>query len=92
MRHGAGPGRTREDHLDVAAQPLAALAAARHVRELAELVGSDGAQRRWTGSTSRLATAFEREFMDQGQNEDRSPRPRAWAAPGGCWGPCRETS
>ena len=40
MRHGAGPGRTRDDHLDVAAQILAALADARRARELAELVGS----------------------------------------------------
>ena len=39
MRHGAGPGRTRADHLDVAAQLLAALARARQVRELADLVG-----------------------------------------------------
>ncbi|WP_127361144.1 V-type ATP synthase subunit B [Actinacidiphila soli] len=39
MRKGAGPGRTRPDHLDVAAQMLAALARARQVRELADLVG-----------------------------------------------------
>ena len=29
MRKGAGPGRTREDHFDVAAQILASLARAR---------------------------------------------------------------
>ena len=40
MRHGAGPGRTREDHLDLAAQLLAGLARAREVRELVELVGA----------------------------------------------------
>ncbi|MEU6538520.1 V-type ATP synthase subunit B [Streptomyces sp. NPDC047000] len=39
MRKGAGPGRTRDDHLDVAAQLLSALARARQVRELADLVG-----------------------------------------------------
>ncbi|GAA2244276.1 MULTISPECIES: V-type ATP synthase subunit B [Kitasatospora] len=39
MRKGAGPGRTRDDHLDVAAQLLAALARARQVRELADLIG-----------------------------------------------------
>ena len=39
MRKGAGPGRTRADHLDVAAQLLSALARARQVKELAELVG-----------------------------------------------------
>ncbi|WP_340375282.1 V-type ATP synthase subunit B [Streptomyces sp. SS7] len=39
MRKGAGPGRTRDDHLDVAAQLLAALARARQIRDLADLVG-----------------------------------------------------
>lgn len=39
MRKGAGPGRTRPDHLDVAAQLLAALARARQIREPADLVG-----------------------------------------------------
>jgi V/A-type H+/Na+-transporting ATPase subunit B len=39
MRHGAGLNRTRADHLDVVAQALAALARARDLRELAELVG-----------------------------------------------------
>ncbi|MFD8234776.1 V-type ATP synthase subunit B [Streptomyces sp. NPDC059696] len=39
MRKGAGPGRTRDDHLDVAAQLLSALARARQVKELADLVG-----------------------------------------------------
>lgn len=40
MRSGAGPGRTREDHLDIAAQLLASLARARDIRELAEIIGS----------------------------------------------------
>jgi V/A-type H+/Na+-transporting ATPase subunit B len=39
MRKGAGPGRTREDHLDVAAQVIAALARAREAAELADLIG-----------------------------------------------------
>jgi V/A-type H+-transporting ATPase subunit B len=41
MRHGAGRGRTRADHLDVAAQLVAGLARAQRVRDLAELVGAD---------------------------------------------------
>ncbi len=41
MRKGAGPGRTRADHLDLAAQLLAALARARQARELADMVGED---------------------------------------------------
>ncbi|HSP65264.1 MAG TPA: V-type ATP synthase subunit B [Candidatus Deferrimicrobium sp.] len=40
MRHGAGPERTREDHLDVAAQMYAGLSRARQARELADLVGT----------------------------------------------------
>src|SRR5690606_35698753 len=49
MRHGGGPGRTRDDHLDVAAQTIAALSRARRAGELAELIGvsalSDADQR-----------------------------------------------
>jgi V/A-type H+-transporting ATPase subunit B len=41
MRRGVGPGRTRADHLDVAAQLDAAVAQARSIRDLAELVGPD---------------------------------------------------
>ena len=41
MRHGAGPGRTREDHLPVAAQLVAARARARDAQQLAELLGDD---------------------------------------------------
>jgi V/A-type H+-transporting ATPase subunit B len=41
MRRGAGPGRTRNDHLDLAAQALALLARARDVGELADLLGAD---------------------------------------------------
>ncbi len=70
MRHGAGPGRTRDDHLDVAAQALAALAAARHAAELAELIGTTALgdlDRQYI----RLQAAFERELMNQGRTENR---------------------
>ena len=39
MRGGVGAGRTVPEHMDLAAQTLAALARARQVGELAELVG-----------------------------------------------------
>jgi V/A-type H+-transporting ATPase subunit B len=71
MRHGAGPGRTRADHLDVAAQLLAALAAARRARELAELIGSaalSDADRRY----QQLERAFEDNLVNQGRQEARS--------------------
>ncbi|MFC8244645.1 V-type ATP synthase subunit B [Streptomyces chartreusis] len=70
MRKGAGPGRTRDDHLDVAAQLLAALARARQVRDLADLVGQAAlspTDRRYLD----FDEAFLRDFADQ-----RSDRPR----------------
>jgi V/A-type H+-transporting ATPase subunit B len=82
MRHGAGPGRTRDDHLDVAAQSLAALAAARRARELAELVGPtalSASDRRYQD----FEAAFERGLMHQGRDENRSLQDtlsRAWRA------------
>ena len=80
MGHGAGPGRTRDDHLDVAAQTLAALAAARRTAELAELIGTTALgelDRRYM----RLQVAFERELMNQGRTECRGlgeTLDRAW--------------
>jgi V/A-type H+/Na+-transporting ATPase subunit B len=71
MRHGAGPGRTREDHLDAAAQILASLAQARRARELAELVGElalSAADRRYL----EFEQAFEHELIDQGRAENRT--------------------
>ena len=70
MRHGVGEGRTRKDHLDVAAQTLAALAAARRARELAELVGTaalSDADMRYI----ELERAFETRLMSQERTENR---------------------
>jgi len=80
MRHGAGPGLTREDHLDVAAQLLAALARARQVRELAELVGQDalsGTDRQYLS----LEASFEQVLVHQRPGERRElgdTLDRAW--------------
>jgi V/A-type H+-transporting ATPase subunit B len=60
MRNGAGPGRTREDHLQVAAQILAALARARQVRELAEVVGSSA-----LNATDQLYLSFADQFSER---------------------------
>jgi V/A-type H+-transporting ATPase subunit B len=84
MRHGAGPGRTREDHLDVAAQALAALAAARRASELAELVGIaalSASDRRY----QEFNTAFARRVISQERGENRGlddTLDRAWQALG----------
>jgi V/A-type H+/Na+-transporting ATPase subunit B len=71
MRKGAGPHRTRDDHLDVAAQLLAALARARQARELADLVG-----RETLSGTDQYylnyQNVFEQRFLDQGRAESRS--------------------
>jgi V/A-type H+/Na+-transporting ATPase subunit B len=84
MRNGAGPGRTRDDHLDVAAQVLAALSRARQARELADLVGEDA-----QSATDRAYLAFadlvEHHMLDQRRDESRSlddTLDRAWHALG----------
>ncbi|MGW9403647.1 V-type ATP synthase subunit B [Arthrobacter sp. NPDC055585] len=71
MRSGAGKGRTREDHLDVAAQVLAAMARARQASELAELVGQEA-----LGEADRAYIEFravvEQKLLNQGVDEYRS--------------------
>jgi V/A-type H+-transporting ATPase subunit B len=82
MRTGAGAGRTREDHLDVAAQGLAALARAQQARELADLVGEEAlseTDRRYVA----FATALQRDVVNQSPSENRSmdeTLDRLWAA------------
>ena len=71
MRKGAGPGRTRPEHLDLAAQLLAALARARQARELAELVGASALSATDRGYLA-LEQAFERELVSQRPDERRS--------------------
>jgi V/A-type H+-transporting ATPase subunit B len=71
MRKGAGPGRTRDDHLDLAAQLLAALARARAAQELADLVGEaalSATDRRYLA----YREAFARLLVDQRRDESRS--------------------
>lgn len=70
MRKGAGAGRTREDHLDVAAQVLAALARARQVRELAELLGA-GALSETDQAYLAFESTVEERLLDQGVTESR---------------------
>lgn len=80
MRSGAGEGRTREDHLDVAAQVLAALARARQAAELAELVGVD-ALSETDHAYLEYRDVLERELLDQGRDEVRTLEDtlgRAW--------------
>ncbi|HZD74450.1 MAG TPA: V-type ATP synthase subunit B [Actinomycetota bacterium] len=71
MRMGAGAGRTVPEHLDLAAQILAALARARQARELAELVGA-GALSATDQTYLELERAFERTLASQRPSESRS--------------------
>ncbi len=82
MRKGAGAGRTREDHLDLAAQVLAALARARQVRELAELLGA-GALSETDQHYLAFESTIEARLLDQGIAESRTLEgtlDRAWEA------------
>jgi len=71
MRHGAGPGLTRDDHLDVAAQALAALAAARRAAELAELIG-DAALSASDRRHLDFDAAFASRLINQRRTENRT--------------------
>ena len=81
MRRGAGPGRTRDDHLDLAAQVLSLLARARDVSELADLLGADA-----LSETDRSYLAYVGAFdaqLAQRPDEDRGldeTLDRAWRA------------
>ncbi|WP_372594000.1 V-type ATP synthase subunit B [Actinotalea sp.] len=82
MRNGAGAGRTREDHLPVASQVLAAMARARQAAELGELIGVAA-----LSETDRAYLAcrwqVEGHLFDQGDAELRSladSLDRAWGA------------
>jgi V/A-type H+/Na+-transporting ATPase subunit B len=70
MRLGAGEGKTRDDHLQLAAQLYALVAQARRVSDLAEVVGADAlgeGEARYLG----FADAFRSGFVQQGADETR---------------------
>jgi V/A-type H+-transporting ATPase subunit B len=84
MRNGAGAGRTREDHLPLAAQAFGALAKAREVRELEDMVGTE-ALSETDRSYLRFAGEFERSVFSQGPTERRGMEDtldRIWRALG----------
>ena len=80
MHHGAGPDRTREDHLEIAAQLYGIAARARQAADLAEVVGEDA-----LSSEDRqyllARQAFEHDFVSQSLEASRSlveTLDRAW--------------
>jgi V/A-type H+-transporting ATPase subunit B len=71
MKDGIGKNFTREDHPHVASQLFASYAKALEVRGLAAIIGAEelgDADRR----TLQFAEAFERRFIGQGEDEERS--------------------
>ena len=82
MRLGAGPGRTRDDHLELAAQIYALAAEARRARELVEVLGEDAlsdAERR----RLEFAAAMSAELLAQGRERGPLARGDASSADGG---------
>ena len=71
MKDGIGKNFTREDHPHVASQLFASYAKALEVRGLAAIIGAEelsDSDRRYL----EFAEAFERRFIGQGEDEDRS--------------------
>jgi V/A-type H+-transporting ATPase subunit B len=81
MRRGAGPGLTRDDHLEISAQLYGIVAHARQVADLAEVVGEDALSAS-DRAYLRVNDAFESDFLSQPLDESRSfaeTLDRAWA-------------
>ena len=71
MKDGIGEARTREDHGHVATQLYACYARALDARNLASIIGSDELSESDQGYLT-FAEAFERRFVGQGEDEERS--------------------
>ncbi|MFH1821955.1 MAG: V-type ATP synthase subunit B [Methanobacteriota archaeon] len=71
MKDGIGAGHTREDHVDNSNQLYAAYAEGRDLRALVAVVGEEALTER-DRSYLMVADRFEREFVNQGRDENRS--------------------
>lgn len=71
MKDGIGAGHTREDHSDVSNQLYAAYAEGKDLRALVAVVGEEALTERDRRYLD-FADRFEREFGNQGRDEDRS--------------------
>ena len=71
MRKGIGLGKTRVDHSGVSDQLYDAYSRGMRARDLSRLVGEMGLSER-EGKFLRFADEFERQFLSQGEYEDRS--------------------
>ncbi|MFW5853165.1 MAG: V-type ATP synthase subunit B [Patescibacteria group bacterium] len=68
---GVGPEKTREDHSSLKDQLFAAYAVGKEVRELAVVLGESSLSES-DRDHLRFADAFEQEFLNQGEQTDRS--------------------
>jgi V/A-type H+-transporting ATPase subunit B len=71
MRRGIGEGKTRDDHHDVSDQLYDAYAEGTKARDLARIVGEMELSER-EGKYLKFAEAFEKRFLNQGENENRN--------------------
>lgn len=71
MNQGIGPKRTREDHRGMADQLYASYAQGKDVRALSAIVGEE-ALSETDRKFLKIAQTFEKTFVRQGLNEDRS--------------------
>ncbi|MEX0764237.1 MAG: V-type ATP synthase subunit B [Nitrosopumilaceae archaeon] len=71
MNQGIGKGRTREDHRGLADQLYAAYAQGKDARSLAAIVGEE-ALSDLDKKSLKVANNFERKFVNQGMDENRS--------------------
>jgi V/A-type H+-transporting ATPase subunit B len=71
MARGIGKGRTREDHANVSDQLYAAYAEGCDLRDLVSIVGEEALSDR-DRTFLRFADEFEKRFLSQGKDEDRS--------------------
>ncbi len=71
MKDGIGPGMTREDHAAVSSQLFASYSKVKSIRNLAAIIGEEE-----VGDLDKLylkfGEKFEKEFLSQGEYEDRS--------------------
>ena len=68
---GVGEGKTREDHAQLKDQLFASYATGKEVRELAVVLGESSLTEE-DKAHLRFADAFEKEFVSQGEREERS--------------------
>ena len=71
MKDGIGEGMTRDDHKDVASQLFAAYSRVKNIRNMASIVGEEE-MNELDKKYLRFGTLFERFFLSQNENENRS--------------------